>query len=346
LENKSYDMQARVIALIFLAIFLVAVWSMLDIVLITFIFCFLFSILTNKIRNAFKRKFSRMLPYKLVVIFIYCIFLFIIVFGSYILSPIIANQVADIFWLFANFNFNELALQLNPVIGEFLMDMDIAGQLSKLLGITTNFASKITGFTIHFVLGLILSLLVLMEKEEIKRFGKLLEYSKMDFIYKYIIDFGSSFAHTFGQVMWVQLIIATINSLVSMLFLKLLGFPSILGLGIMIFLLGLIPVAGVIISLIPLTIIAYNIGGIIKIIEVLIMIAVIHALESYIMNPKLMSNRTKLPVCFTFSILLIGEHYLGVWGLLIGVPIVMFAVERLDIRYEEVNAPDYCLEDD
>ena len=40
------------------------------------------------------------------------------------------------------------------------------------------------------------------------------------------------------------------------------GFPQIFGLGIMIFFLGLIPVAGVIVSLIPLSLIAIQHRGI------------------------------------------------------------------------------------
>ncbi|WP_272868649.1 hypothetical protein [Clostridioides difficile] len=46
-----------------------------------------------------------------------------------------------------------------------------------------------------------------------------------------------------------------------------------------------------------------------------------------------MSNRTKLPVCFVFIILLVGEHYLGVWGLLIGVPIFMFLMDILGVKF-------------
>ncbi len=63
------------------------------------------------------------------------------------------------------------------------------------------------------------------------------------------------------------------------------------------------------------------------------MICIVHAVETYILNPKLMSNRTKLPVCFVFIILLVGEHYLGVWGLLIGVPIFMFLMDILGVKF-------------
>ncbi|WP_144540797.1 AI-2E family transporter, partial [Bacillus subtilis] len=74
-----------------------------------------------------------------------------------------------------------------------------------------------------------------------------------------------------------------------------LGFPQLLGLALMIFLLGLIPVAGVIISLFPLCMIAYNIGGIMYVVYILVIVTVIHALESYVLNPKFMSQKTNLP---------------------------------------------------
>jgi predicted PurR-regulated permease PerM len=103
----------------------------------------------------------------------------------------------------------------------------------------------------------------------------------------------------------------------------------------MIFILGLIPVAGVIISLVPLTIIAFNIGGAIKIIEVIVMIVVLHSLETYVLNPKLMSAKTKIPVFLVFLILLVSEHYIGVWGLLFGIPLFMFLLDILDIKVKD-----------
>lgn len=113
------------------------------------------------------------------------------------------------------------------------------------------------------------------------------------------------------------------------------GFHQLLGLGIMIFSLGLIPVAGVIISLIPLSIIAFKLGGVMKVIYVLIMVAVLHALEGYVLNPKFMSVNTKLPVFFTFVILIVSEHYMGIWGLLLGIPLFMFILDLLNVRVVE-----------
>ncbi len=159
--------------------------------------------------------------------------------------------------------------------------------------------------------------------------------SRISFIYDYWITFGGNFCNTFGKVMKVQVTIALINSIISIILLTILGFPQVMSLGVMIFLLGLIPVAGVAISLIPLSIIAFNIGGISKVVAVILMVLLIHGLEAYILNPKLMSDKTELPVCFVFIILLVGEHYMGVWGLLIGVPIFIFLLNAMKVNYSD-----------
>jgi predicted PurR-regulated permease PerM len=113
------------------------------------------------------------------------------------------------------------------------------------------------------------------------------------------------------------------------------GFPKLLAIGAMVFVLGLIPVAGVIISLIPLSIIAFNIGGIIKVLYVLIMVLMLHGLESYLLNPKFMSVKTKLPVFLIFLILIISEYLMGVWGLLIGIPLFMFILDMMGLDLTE-----------
>ena len=119
--------------------------------------------------------------------------------------------------------------------------------------------------------------------------------------------FGKKFTRTFGKVIEAQFIIAIVNTVLSVIILMILGFPQIVGSAIMIFFLGLIPVAGVIISLVPLTIIAFTIGGFLKVIYVFIAIMIIHAIEAYILNPKLMSSKTDLPVFYTFVVLIFSK---------------------------------------
>lgn len=84
-----------------------------------------------------------------------------------------------------------------------------------------------------------------------------------------------------AKVIEAQFLIAVVNCILTVIALIVLGFPQLLVLAVMIFLLGLIPVAGVIISLFPLCIIAYNVGGVMYVVYILVFITVIHALESY-----------------------------------------------------------------
>ena len=100
----------------------------------------------------------------------------------------------------------------------------------------------------------------------------------------------------------------------------------------MVFLLSLIPVAGAIISLIPLTIIGYTVVGWQDVLTILIMIAAIHVLEAYVLNPKFMSSRTQLPVFFTFVVLLVAERLFGTWGLIVGIPIFTFFLDVLGVK--------------
>jgi predicted PurR-regulated permease PerM len=73
------------------------------------------------------------------------------------------------------------------------------------------------------------------------------------------------------------------------------------------------------------------------VIYVLIMVAVVHAIEAYILNPKLMSSKTNLPVFYTFIILIFGEHFFGVWGLILGIPIFVFLLDVLGVRTVDVE---------
>ena len=77
--------------------------------------------------------------------------------------------------------------------------------------------------------------------------------------------------------------------------------------------------------------IAFTLGGITKVIDALLILAVLHVLEAYIIKPKLMSVSVHLPVFFVFLILIFSEHYMGVWGLILGIPLFVFLLDILQI---------------
>lgn len=328
--------RALFFSILVITLLLMTFWYMFNIILLTFLFTFIFYHVIILLHNTSQKYLHFHLPDKLNIFIIYIAFILILVYAVYRLSPTFARQLSDLIYAFNNFDLTTIAMNLTPDYANLFIEKlhlnDFLGKIGELLG---TFATRVTGLSVDVLLALLLSLLILLEKDDLKAFGRALEKSRISDTYKHLIGFASSFIKTFSDVMKVQVLIAMINCIVSTICLKLMGFGSVIGLGLMIFFLGLIPVAGVFISLFPLTIIAYNLGGISKVLGVWLMILIIHALESYILNPKLMSNRTKLPVCIVFIVLLIGNRYLGVWGLLIGVPLFIFLMEILHVNYQE-----------
>jgi len=203
--------------------------------------------------------------------------------------------------------------------------------IQQNIDLVYSYLSNIGKVSAQVFLALLLSLFFLLEKSRIHRLFVQLEQSRLGWFFKEAGYLGRKFVNSFGKVIEVQFIIAFVNSILSVIALWVLGFPNLLALGVMVFLLGLVPVLGVFVSLIPLCTIAYSLGGGVKVLSVLIMVVVLHALESYVLNPKLMSSKTNLPTFITFIILVFSEHFLGVWGLILGIPIFIFFLDLVGV---------------
>jgi predicted PurR-regulated permease PerM len=330
--NNTSAKEKIITIIIIIAIFM-TLWYMLDLALLTFIFTYLFYSLWGLIKRRHKKIIPIIIPDPLIILVLYIIFIGVLFAISYQVVPVIINQLSELWKIISNFNIVDLKDDLDPRVYEIVSRINFETYVSDASFVFTDVAKKIGSFSLTIFMSLVLSLFLLLENNKIKIFGKSLENSKIATIYNHFINFGSSFVNSFGKVMQVQLVISLINTILSCIVLIILGFPQIVGLAVMIFALGLIPVMGVIISFIPLSIIAFNIGGVTKVIAVVILIILIHTMETYILNPKLMADKTKLPVCFIFIVLIVGEHFLGTWGLLIGVPIFIFLLDIMDIKY-------------
>lgn len=231
----------------------------------------------------------------------------------------------------SNFDINSyedvISPQIRDVISTNLQSYVIEGGTFLI-----DWVTNVWKFSLNIFIALVLSLFLILEKDTTILFLNRFEYSKVGFIYIYYKRLAKNFVNSFAKVMETQIFISFINSIVSAIILSVIGFHQVIGLAFMIFILGLIPVAGVIISLIPLSIIAFKLGGLIKILYILGMIVVLHALEAYLLNPKLMSMKTKIPMFFTFIILIMAEHFMGIWGLLFGIPLFLFFLDLIDVE--------------
>ncbi len=179
----------------------------------------------------------------------------------------------------------------------------------------------------------------MIEKQKTILFSRLFLKSEFSWFFQDLYYFADKFVNTFGLVLEAQFIIALLNTLLTTIALAAFGFHQLLSLAIMIFILSLIPVAGVIISCIPLSFIAYSQGGIRDVVYILMTILVVHLIESYVLNPKLMSSKTDLPIFYTFVVLLVSERFFGVWGLIVGIPIFTFFLDVLKVKKIPNHSP-------
>ena len=323
----------RIIIFALLIFILYSVRSMINIILLTFIFTYLMDRLVEFTGKRIRIKRT------LLVLLLYSLIVGILTFGIAKYLPIITSEISQLINRITTFSVTAQDNVLISYIETVISSDKIASYMEDGFSFLIKSFSDISKTSVQVLLSLILSLFFLLEKPRLKEFSGKFKSSKIAPFYYEIEFFGKKFTRTFGKVIEAQFIIAIVNTILSVLVLTVLGFPQIIGLAIMIFFLGLIPVAGVIISLVPLTIIAFTIGGYLKVIYLFVAIMIIHAIEAYILNPKLMSSKTDLPVFYTFVVLIFSQQFFGVWGLIIGIPVFVFLLDILDVTNKKPVKP-------
>lgn len=331
--NKILQSQGfkRISIFVLIAIAIYAMKSMINLILLTFIFTFLMDRLVQFIEH--KIPLNR----KLIVVISYASIVGLFSYGLVMYLPMIAGEItALIKQLTAFYTAKHDNIILNYIVSR-IEEIKISSYLEQGFTFVLKYFTDISKIGLQILLALLMSLFFLLEKVRLIQFTKKFRTSKISSIYAEIEFFGRKFVGTFGKVIEAQLIIAVVNCILTTIALWILDFPQLGGLSIMIFVLGLIPVAGVIISLIPLAIIAYSIGGMITVLYVGIAIMIIHGVEAYILNPNLMSSKTNLPVFYTFIVLIFSEHFFGIWGLIVGIPVFVFLLDVLEVTESKVK---------
>jgi predicted PurR-regulated permease PerM len=323
----------RLIIFIIIGVFLYLARSILNLFLLTFIFTYLMYRIQTFVVTQLHRIIK--VQQRIVAVVLYLFIGVLVALGLYKIIPIIIEEsrsVIDQAIQFFKYPPDNAIIQY---LVSIMKKIDYTGYTDQGFAFFYNSVSYISTWGLNLLISLILSLFFLLEKNRIYRFTLKFKTSKISFVYDEIKHFSSKFLSSFGKVLEAQFLIALINGVLSTIALGILGFPQLIALGFMVFLLGLIPVAGVLISIVPLSIIAFSTGGITMVVYVLIMIAVLHSLEAYVLNPKLMSVKTELPVFYTFVVLILSEHFMGVWGFIIGIPIFIFLLDLLDVNMED-----------
>lgn len=324
------DFIKKLFAIFLLIVLFYSIKSIITLVLLTFVFSFLF----YKGVNFTYKGVHRIVPIKrkAIIIFIYTLIFLGISYLFYNYVPAVIKQLHFIRNQVIHFNPDDYKDILDSRILSLIQQTHLSSYLNQSGSILVKWLLKVQHLSLDICFAFLLSLLFMIEQDQLVTFVRKIENSKISFIYKYYKYLGKKFLNSFGKIMEVQAILSIINSVFASIAFAFIGFDNVLGIGFMLFILGLIPIAGLLIALIPLLIIAFNIGGITTVIYVLVILGILHLLEGYILKPKLMSISVNLPVFFVFVILIFSEHYMGVWGLIIGIPLFVFLLDILHIE--------------
>ena len=302
--------------------------GMLSAILLTFIFTY---IVVHWVR--FVQRWLPRLPSLLVVLATYVVLIAAVYFAVTKYLPLLITQIVKMVNSVLKFYQSQDGSWLIKQLNHYISAKTVTAQVKHGINLAFSTLTSLTKMAVTFFMSFILSFFYTIELKQMYSFSRLFLTSELfSWLFEDIYYFGKKFVNTFGVVLEAQFFIALCNTALTTICLMFMHMPQILALALMVFIFSLVPVAGVIISLIPLSMVGYSVGGIRDVIYIIIMIIAIHALESYVLNPKFMSSRTELPIFYTFVVLMVSEKLFGTWGLIVGVPIFTFLLDIMGVK--------------
>jgi predicted PurR-regulated permease PerM len=127
---------------------------------------------------------------------------------------------------------------------------------------------------------------------------------------------------SFARVMRAQITISAVNTVLTALFLIFRGYPSAGLLIVFVFLCGLLPIVGNIISNTLIVVVGFAISPRTGV-YALVFLIVIHKLE-YFLNSKIVGMRINSPIWLTLIGLVVGERFMGISGMILAPAILHY----------------------
>jgi len=311
--------------------------SLFGLVFMTFIMCFIFAGIAHKLRRRFH--WNR----RAIVFCIYLLFLIgNVVFLVYVPSELLSETISFTeqlpksihslrSWVNTTFENNEMAA---PIIAQVEAAISPEKTVIKAWSVARGILERGLHYIGWFYLAMLFSFLILLDLPELSLGIRRLRYTKLAETYKETADSILLFAKVVGENFRAQLFISAINTTLTAIGLYVLGVKAVALLCAIVFICGLIPVLGMLISSVPIVLMAVNSGGIYLGLWALLMIIGIHLLEAYVLNPRIVSSVMHINPVMTLIILYIAHSLLGMWGMLLGVPIAVYFYRKISVSGE------------
>ncbi|HEU4405426.1 MAG TPA: AI-2E family transporter [Polyangiaceae bacterium] len=220
------------------------------------------------------------------------------------------------------------ALVANPVVGhlrqlagaegEGLVESVKAHAMSAL-----HYATATAHVAVYLIIGLLLALIYLFERDEIDHFFDELAPSSVGGTLARWLGYAADAVAVTARM---QAVVAVVNAALTLPVLWLLRLPNVPLLGLVILVSGLLPVVGNLLSGAVLCAVAYQARGAWAVGVFLGVTFVLHKIESYYLNPRLAAEHVKLPGLLLVVSLLLFEQVFGFAGLFLSFPSLYVAM--------------------
>lgn len=225
--------------------------------------------------------------------------------------------------LYAEWKKGELAGKLQAKMEEHAL-----GLMSSIGGAIGQIVPKLLVFPMELLTALLLSFLITIDVPRLRDGLEKLSHTRFRRVYWEIKPGLVSFGLLIGRAFQAQGVIAIVNSGLTWMAIHFLGIQNAAFLCFIVFLCSFVPVLGVVFSSVPIAVMALTQdgGNLMLAVWSIVAILLIHFLETSIFNPRIVGNMLHLHPVLVLAILAICEHFFGVWGLLLGVPVFVYII--------------------
>lgn len=228
---------------------------------------------------------------------------------------------------------NPLFLQLQPHLPDTEQLVESAQHYATNVAKS---AAELGHLVIYAIIGLVLAIVYFLDEERLRAFrGSLAP----DSLFGTLTRWGEHVAEAVSLTVQLQFIVAAFNALLTLPVLLIIGVPHVPMLMLLIFVSGLIPVVGNLISGAVLSLVAYQTKGFLGVGLFIGLTFVLHKIESYFLNPRLAARHVPLPGFVLILSLIAWEHLLGFVGLFVSFPFLFVAGKLIaEFKNEDVVA--------
>ena len=196
-------------------------------------------------------------------------------------------------------------------------------------------AAAVGRVLIAAVVGFILAVVYFLDQDRIRAFRDSLMPRSL---FGTLVRWFEHLAESVSLTVQLQLVVAGCNAVLTLPVLLLIGVPHVPALMAFIFVTGLIPVVGNMISGWVLIVMAFQVKGWVGVVIFVVLTFVLHKIEAYYLNPRLTARHVALPSFVLILSIIAWEHLLGFAGLFMSFP-VLYLAGKLRSEFDEEDSP-------